>query len=332
MASDACCAAGAPLKHNYTRKGTMSTLADGTKLYLKSNGPRAILFVHDIFGFDCNQVRRRSAAATFQKVCWAVCGAQQARLGVEAALHHNSMQQTQCAVAQVFQVADRLSEQGYSVAVPDFFGDNTWPLDKFPPPENDPKYNQDEFMKWVKSAGDVDGTSKKVKMVQEHMKKEHSATQFGIVGFCWGGGVSLHLASARQTVQSRVSLACNIVQCVQPSTAFASFRPAGRAAGDTDFKGVACCHPAFFGKEKEFAAAAQVPVCFLPSKDDPMDDPKAELDKKPFASQCFYHRFDEQMHGFMAGRGDFSDEKVSSAAGKGIELLNGFFDKVMTAA
>lgn len=71
-------------------------------------------------------------------------------------------------------------------------------------------------------------------------------------------------------------------------------------------------------------------MCFLPAKGDPMEDAKAELDKKPFADQCVYRRFDDQEHGFMAARGDWSDAKVAAAAGEGIELLGGFFDKLMT--
>jgi dienelactone hydrolase len=70
-------------------------------------------------------------------------------------------------------------------------------------------------------------------------------------------------------------------------------------AGDPSVKAVACCHPAFFGKEKEFAEAAKVPVCMLPAEGDNIDAAKEVLDAKPFADKCVYKHFDDQVHGFL---------------------------------
>jgi hypothetical protein len=101
-------------------------------------------------------------------------------------------------------------------------------------------------------------------------------------------------------------------------------------AGDKTYSACACCHPVHFGKEVEFASAAVVPVCILPAQGDPMEDAKAVLEKKPFADKCFFKRFDDQRHGFMAARGDYSQPEVAAAAGKGLELLANFFHKNMT--
>lgn len=102
-------------------------------------------------------------------------------------------------------------------------------------------------------------------------------------------------------------------------------------AGDATYKAIACCHPAFFGKDKELAEAAVSPVCIISTADDPLEAPKAILDNKPFASTCKYQRFDDQVHGFMAARGDYSKPEVAAAAGKGIAILVEFFSACMPA-
>lgn len=94
---------------------------------------------------------------------------------------------------------------------------------------------------------------------------------------------------------------------------------------------MACCHPAFVGKEKEYAQAAQVPVCLLPAEADVIDDAKEVLDAKPFGSKCVYQRFDDQVHGFLGARGDYSKPEVAAAAGKAIEILSNFLSSCMAA-
>jgi dienelactone hydrolase len=100
------------------------------------------------------------------------------------------------------------------------------------------------------------------------------------------------------------------------------------AAGDEAYQAVGCCHPAFFGKEQEFAAAAKAPACILPAEGDTdLAKAKAEFGKKPFADKCVYRRFDDQVHGFLAARGDYSKPEVADAAGEGIAILVDFFNK-----
>jgi dienelactone hydrolase len=102
-------------------------------------------------------------------------------------------------------------------------------------------------------------------------------------------------------------------------------------AGDPAVSAVACCHPAFFGKEAEWSQAAQVPVCVLAADGDPMESVKEVLDTKPFADKCFYKRFHGQVHGFMAARGDFEKPEVAKAAAEGVQRLANFFDACMPA-
>jgi dienelactone hydrolase len=63
-------------------------------------------------------------------------------------------------------------------------------MSDFPP--SDPK----KFTEWIQSAGDVGKAAMQVEHTRAYLSKECGANVFGVVGFCWGGGVSLHLASA----------------------------------------------------------------------------------------------------------------------------------------
>lgn len=96
-------------------------------------------------------------------------------------------------------------------------------------------------------------------------------------------------------------------------------------AADDDVKAVSCCHPAFFGKEKEYAAAAVHPVAILPAGGDPMEDAREILSAKPFADKCLFRRFDDQVHGWMAARGEWEKPQVAAAAGQAVELLVEFY-------
>jgi hypothetical protein len=48
---------------------------------------------------------------------------------------------------------------------------------------------------------------------------------------------------------------------------------------------------------------------------------------RPFASRCVYKRYDDQVHGFCAARGDWSQPEVAAAAGEAIGILADFFNK-----
>ncbi len=48
------------------------------------------------------------------------------------------------------------------------------------------------------------------------------------------------------------------------------------------------------------------------------------LKTKPFADKCIIKPFPDQVHGFMAARGEWSDAAVAAAATEGIELFAKF--------
>lgn len=88
---------------------------------------------------------------------------------------------------QVFQVADRLADAGFSVAVFDPFDGKPWPMSKFPPPD------KAEFMAWINSmpAADVAATAA---TVRQWMADNRGANTFGVAGYCWGSSISLLMA------------------------------------------------------------------------------------------------------------------------------------------
>ena len=55
MASEACCAAGKPLQHDYAPIGSLTRADDGTEIYITGTGPRSVVLITDIFGLAYNQ-------------------------------------------------------------------------------------------------------------------------------------------------------------------------------------------------------------------------------------------------------------------------------------
>ncbi|KXZ55628.1 hypothetical protein GPECTOR_2g1178 [Gonium pectorale] len=119
------------------------------------------------------------------------------------------------------------------------------------------------------------------------------ANKLGCLGFCWAVGVALRAGQDAST-----------------------------------FSAVGGAHPALFGHDKELAQKLAVPVVLLPAKGDaPLEPIQHILDKKPFGSKCVYQRFDDQIHGFVAARGDWSQPDVAAAAGRAIEIMTHFLEK-----
>ncbi|KAF5832399.1 hypothetical protein DUNSADRAFT_11731 [Dunaliella salina] len=200
-------------------------------------------------------------------------------------------------VLAVYQVADRLADAGFLVTVPDMWRGKPWPMDKFPPKP------EDNFMGWVTENGSWDKTSGPDFKAAVESLKSKGAPKIGTIGFCWGAMIAL-------SGESLLSL-CQV--------------------SDWFLHQCHCiCELSFLRKlvtDKDLATKAQCPVALLPAKGDPMESLKEVLDTKPFASSCLYHRFDNQQHGFIAARGDWSKPEVSSEASKAVGMLAQFMQK-----
>lgn len=119
--------------------------------------------------------------------------------------------------------------------------------------------------------------------------KGKGAAKFGCIGFCWG--VSIAMAAA---------------------------------AGGT-FSAVGGAHPSLFGKDAELASTLPCPVILLPAKGDAdVAKVKGVMDATPYGPKCVYQRFDDQVHGFVAARGDWDKPEVAAAATQAINLMTDF--------
>jgi len=71
------------------------------------------------------------------------------------------------------------------------------------------------------------------------------------------------------------------------------------------------------------APEVTIPIMMLPSKDESKDDVNKYQQNLKVKNQVEW--FDNQVHGFMAARGDLEDESVKKAYEKGYSLLTKWF-------
>lgn len=181
------------------------------------------------------------------------------------------------------------------VVMPDVFRGKPWPLEKFPPKDFT------EYKNWVETAGTWDVVAKDIVACHKFLlsKGLQECAPLGILGFCWGG--------------ARAMQAC----CGDTY---------GRLLGGIHVAGGVALHAAFFGPED--AERVTVPMLLMPSGSDPEIEPiKAIWDRKPFGSRCGYKRFDGEVHGFAAARGDWDVNHTREAILEAIKLSAEFFVK-----
>lgn len=76
----------------------------------------------------------------------------------------------------------------------------------------------------------------------------------------------------------------------------------------TPFKAAASCHPAMV--DAGDAEKVTIPFAMLPSKDEPKED--VEKWQKAIKTKNIVQWWPNQVHGFMAARGDLKDEAVKA--------------------
>lgn len=93
----------------------------------------------------------------------------------------------------------------------------------------------------------------------------------------------------------------------------------------TRFKSAASCHPAMV--DAGDAEKVVIPFAMLPSKDEPKED--VEKWSKAIKTKNIVEWWPNQVHGFMAARGDLKDPAVESDYKKAYELLLNWFHSTM---
>ncbi|CAI2737760.1 unnamed protein product [Dicrocoelium dendriticum] len=66
----------------------------------------------------------------------------------------------------------------------------------------------------------------------------------------------------------------------------------------------------------------------MPAGNDPPIDPlKAILDSRPIGSQCAYHIFHNETHGFATARGAWDNPRTQQSIKEAVDLASRFFNK-----
>lgn len=124
------------------------------------------------------------------------------------------------------------------------------------------------------------------KVLEEIQKQRSGIEEWAVVGFCWGGKI-VNLSSQQ----------------------------------GTPFKAAAACHPAMV--DPSDAPGVTIPYAMLPS----MDEDKEAVGKwqEGLKVKNIVQWFPDQVHGWMAARGDLKDEKVRKEYERGYQTLLNFF-------
>ena len=97
------------------------------------------------------------------------------------------------------------------------------------------------------------------------------------------------------------------------------------AGADTVFAAVAEVHPAMVDAKE--GARVSVPMCMLASKDEPAQE--VEAFEKALTVEHHVETFADQVHGWMAARGDLKDERVRAEYERGYRVLLDFYHKYL---
>jgi len=123
-------------------------------------------------------------------------------------------------------------------------------------------------------------------VVRETQEKHKGVQAWGVVGYCWGGKIANLLAGE-----------------------------------NSQFYAAAACHPAMV--DANDAKKITIPFAMLPSKDESKED--VDNWEKNCKTDHTVEWFNDQVHGFMAARGDLKQEGVKKEYQRGYKILLDFF-------
>ncbi|EED22789.1 hypothetical protein TSTA_062760 [Talaromyces stipitatus ATCC 10500] len=181
-----------------------------------------------------------------------------------------------------------------TVLIPDWFdgtvADKAW----VPPVTDDQAAKLGNFIK-TKAAPElvVPRVLKFAEALKQHQTILPNIQNLGIFGFCWGGKLA--------------SIAC-------------------QKSSDGVFAVAVQTSPS--KADPEEARNISVPMALILSKDEDLPTMKRFYDNIPTPYKLL-ERFDDQIHGFMSGRGDLSDPGVKAEVERGYNQAVEFFDKYL---
>ena len=192
--------------------------------------------------------------------------------------------------------------------MPDFFLGKPLPKSSYPPDTDEKKKEVGAFFGGPASPPD---TAKKVPQLLTEIEKQATGIKkWGSLGMCWGGKVRLFPIAPAQGLRTR--LTDPVVQIVSLT-----------AQPGTPFSAVAEVHPAMV--DPSDAKGIHVPLCMLASGD---EDAQAVKDfSATLTVDKHIETFGDQVHGWMAARGNLEDERVRKEYERGYQVLLDFYHK-----
>lgn len=151
-----------------------------------------------------------------------------------------------------------------------------------------PPPDQNEFGNWLESTASFQTVSPGIESARKLLHSK-GASKVGLIGHCWG--------AARAFQQ----------------------------AADGKYAAVAACHPAEMLTTRDVVANCPVPSALLLSKDESEMTEQRNAQKE--GSEHHAEPFKDCVHGWMAARADFSDEKQVQKAIEGANICSKFFAK-----
>jgi len=154
----------------------------------------------------------------------------------------------------------------------------------------DTKEKEQKMGEFFKTQAAPPKTLPRIPKIVDELSQKNGIEKWAIIGFCWGGKI-VNLSSME----------------------------------GTKFKVAAACHPAMVAGDD--APGITIPYIMLPSGDESKDDVKKWQDgiKVPHVVEWF----PDQIHGWMAARGDLEQDNVKSSYEKGYKMVLDFFHKHM---
>nr|CDI52577.1 dienelactone hydrolase [Melanopsichium pennsylvanicum 4] len=177
------------------------------------------------------------------------------------------------------------------IVMPDFFRGKPIAQEDYPPQTDEQKQ---AFQNFFGAAGDFTARKPELEAIAAELKQD-GAQKLGVMGFCWGGKLSV------------------------------------LAGGEgSKFDAVGQVHPAMV--DPKDAEKLTVPIANFPSKDEPKDDVdkfEAEVQKKSFANQSVYKLYPDSHHGWASARADLKDEGNKKNFQDVYQRLADFFNKTL---